>query len=446
MESGQLTTWDCVWFGSYPQSEIAPSDPAYVGLESARWDALGDATVDGVRYHRVSKDDATSSGGWSDDGYGDATYRYFRYEPVKWRVLETSDGTALVVADVALDNRLYNTKYWDVTWETCSLRSWLNGYGASSNQPSVSYTSAGFLDRVFSADERGAILETTVTNVDYTDDLTPVGNDTQDRVFLLNEAEVSDVGHGFSTGKARQCKLSDYARAMGALKERSSSSETYGNCWWLLRLSGPVPYSSFINNSGDISRGFSVNNGTIAVRPALNLNLSSPFVQPAGLVSSDGAVDESAMTGNPFADVTDDTPYVDDILWLADQKVSEGWILPDGTREFRPNANVKRGDMAAFLFRLAKQWSVLGASDDWAPEDATKAKFTDVNEETAHSQAIWWMAENGISAGWDVGGGRPSSAPTPTSSAATLRPSWGVSPRRPRDGGAPRSTRGPSST
>ena len=108
---------------------------------------------------------------------------------------------------------------------------------------------------------------------------------------------------------------------------------------------------------------------------------------------------------NPFIDVTASTAHYEDILWLAEQGISTGWVTPAG-KEFRPNANVKRGDMAAFLFRLAKQWGALGASDDWAPEPSTMAKFTDVAAGTSHSQAIWWMAENGISAGWAVGGGK----------------------------------------
>ena len=57
-----------------------------------------------------------------------------RYEPIKWRVLNRNGNDALLLADVALDDQKYNTDYAKVTWETSSMRSWLNGYGA------VSYT------------------------------------------------------------------------------------------------------------------------------------------------------------------------------------------------------------------------------------------------------------------------------------------------------------------
>ena len=40
------------------------------------------------------------------------------------------------------------------------------------------------------------------------------------------------------------------------------------------------------------------------------------------------------------------------VLWLAEQGISQGWDMKDGTFEFRPYANVARADMAAFLHRM----------------------------------------------------------------------------------------------
>ena len=53
-----------------------------------------------------------------------------------------------------------------------------------------------------------------------------------------------------------------------------------------------------------------------------------------------------------FVDVTAVTTFSDDIAWLAATGVSAGWTEADGTRTYRPNDPVKRGDMAAFLHRL----------------------------------------------------------------------------------------------
>ncbi|MDO4806479.1 MAG: DUF6273 domain-containing protein, partial [Coriobacteriales bacterium] len=290
MQSKQVATWDCVWLGSYPQTEVTSADPLYGVLRSADWDESDDATVGGERYRRISKSDATYSGWWSDDGYGSAAYRYFRYEPVKWRVLEVYGATALAVADVALDCQRYNANDAGVTWETSGIRYWLNGYGASANQSGTDFSGRGFLDVAFSPAERGAILTTDVANKANTQYNTDGGNDTTDRVFLLSEAEVYDTSHGFVSScdtddEARRCKPSGYARAMGAWRPTS-----VGNCCWWLRSPGLYAYcAAYVYSDGYVLRhGGNVNNGSDAVRPALNLDLTSAHLLAAGTVSSDG--------------------------------------------------------------------------------------------------------------------------------------------------------------
>lgn len=47
-------------------------------------------------------------------------------EKIEWLVLEVKDGKALVISKYALDCKPYNTSSTNVTWETCSLRNWLN--------------------------------------------------------------------------------------------------------------------------------------------------------------------------------------------------------------------------------------------------------------------------------------------------------------------------------
>ena len=47
-------------------------------------------------------------------------------EDVECLILEVKDGKALVISKYALDCRQYSTSHTDVTWETCTLRKWLN--------------------------------------------------------------------------------------------------------------------------------------------------------------------------------------------------------------------------------------------------------------------------------------------------------------------------------
>ncbi|MBW3091136.1 S-layer homology domain-containing protein [Bifidobacterium miconisargentati] len=94
-----------------------------------------------------------------------------------------------------------------------------------------------------------------------------------------------------------------------------------------------------------------------------------------------------------FEDVTDATSHADDIYWLAKKGISTGWNNPDGTKVFRPTAQVTRQDYAAFLYRLAGSPAI----------GATSKSFSDVNASTPHHDAILWAASNGIINGYGDG-------------------------------------------
>ena len=90
-------------------------------------------------------------------------------EPVKWRVLSSTGGQLFLLADQNLDVFQYHTEEETVTWETSTMRSWLNGYRASSNtggDNGTDYTGDNFLDAAFSAKEQNAIVVTAVVNDD----------------------------------------------------------------------------------------------------------------------------------------------------------------------------------------------------------------------------------------------------------------------------------------
>ena len=175
-------------------------------------------------------------------------------ENVEWLVLEIKDGKALVISKYALDCKQYNTSYTDVTWETCTLRKWLNN---------------DFINAAFSADEKAMIPTVTVSadkNPDYN---TNPGNATQDQVFLLSIPEANKY---FNSDSARQCKPTDYAFANGVYVNSSN-----GNCWWWLRSPGHYQDSdASVRSGGDVGEfGSDVNRGVNAVRPALWIDLSA---------------------------------------------------------------------------------------------------------------------------------------------------------------------------
>ena len=103
---------------------------------------------------------------------------------------------------------------------------------------------------------------------------------------------------------------------------------------------------------------------------------------------------------NIFTDVNMDGDYHQvDILWLANNNISEGWLEADGTKTFRPLNEVARADMAAFIRRLAKKYNISDA-DTYTPTDEDLNAFKDVDKDTPHYEDILWLYHSGISTGW----------------------------------------------
>lgn len=175
-------------------------------------------------------------------------------EKIEWIVLEKGDDRMLLLSKYALDCKSYHTTYEDITWEECTLRSWLN---------------EDFMDEAFNNEEANMIPTVTVSadkNPDY--DTNP-GNATQDKVFLLSIKEVNEY---FSADAQRKCKATDYAEEQGVWVNDSN-----GCVWWWLRSPGGNQLSAAHGGKygGVDEYGGGVFSVTRAVRPALWINLDS---------------------------------------------------------------------------------------------------------------------------------------------------------------------------
>ena len=181
-------------------------------------------------------------------------------EAIEWTVLDKDGMSLLLISKQALDCQQYNTSYTDVTWESCSLRKWMNGT---------------FLNKAFNAEEQAQIQNTTVSadkNPEYN---TNPGNATTDKVFLLS---INEVEKYFNSDEARKCAPTAYAKAQGAYTSDSyKTASGAATCWWWLRSPGSSQGSAATVNHGGsvICNGYSVIYDTDAVRPALWINLDS---------------------------------------------------------------------------------------------------------------------------------------------------------------------------
>ncbi len=205
----------------------------------------------GTKYLGVKMNDYRASGVYSlrrpimDNGYFTTEVYWFKYEPIKWRILTTSGNSAYIMSDIALDffsmqpdrkgeNRdgLY-AEYNNSTgvpegiyannWEYSFIRGWLN---------------ETFYNEVFNDLQKEIIKTTRLDNTarscnpneypkyygyaenagknKYADQC----KDTDDKIFLLSLRDVTTTEYGFNKDvlaedSARNLKASDFAKFHG---------------------------------------------------------------------------------------------------------------------------------------------------------------------------------------------------------------------------------------
>ena len=266
------------------------------------------ATGTGKAIQLVTNDGAGNiSGGQADNIYF-GTYQQssdgsggYNTDPVKWRVLSNANRQLFLLSDQNLDVFQYHTEQEDVTWETSTMRSWLNGYDASKNtggSTGTDYTSDNFLGSAFSDKEQAAIAQTTVVNDPNTDYDTDGGNNTTDRIFLLSIEEADNHSYFPRYSSSRFSTNTAYVAGGGKL---GSGGE---NNWWWLRSPGfnNKMAASIDEEGGDLYEGNPVNDKSFAVRPAFNLNLSSVLFTSAatGGKPDGGLTAVDAYAGNEW--------------------------------------------------------------------------------------------------------------------------------------------------
>ena len=184
-------------------------------------------------------------------------------EAIEWIVLDVQDGKALLLSKYALDTKPLNTEYVDITWEQCTLRSWLN---------------QDFLKAAFSDMEQSAILTTHVDNgkaQGYGGYDTTGGNDTEDQIFLLSYKE-SDLY--FASNEDRMCVPTDYAVVNGVwTNDYFQVNGRPTGVWWLRSPGFDQYYAALVRSGGSLDCDH-VNFVGYVVRPAFWLNLESGII------------------------------------------------------------------------------------------------------------------------------------------------------------------------
>ena len=177
-------------------------------------------------------------------------------EPIEWLVLARDGDKALLLSKYALDHQSFMPFYEPVTepftWESCSLRQWLN---------------STFLNAAFSAEEQRRLLTTAVITAPGGRKGSENPFTTEDRVFLLSDTEV------YAYFSSEAATVTDYtAYALSKDPWAGNATAPAPAIWWLRTTDGGNHPDS-VYTRGGVGEGARSYEGEY-VRPAIWVDMS----------------------------------------------------------------------------------------------------------------------------------------------------------------------------
>ena len=306
---------DIVEFGSYPQSRVTDSslvsalnkaskkwvsygyysgDGSDGSMKPGDWMKYADFAYNGTKYravtfsqYRPSFASTLSSSSYTDqddNGYTPNNIYYFKYEPLKWLVLDPLTG--LVLCESIIDSQAYSNTVYDygtdpyhpgptpAYWNDAEHTHYANDYATSSIR---AWLNDDFFNTAFSSSQKVSILTSELDNKAHSTSYSEYDSKTTyDKVFLLSWSEMQNTAYGFpantSSSPARQARGTDYAKCQGLAVDLSSKCSTQR-----LRSAGSISGDAcIVDSDGDLWNSWNVDCTDFGVRPAIKIsNLAS---------------------------------------------------------------------------------------------------------------------------------------------------------------------------
>ncbi len=281
-DGNESATGDYILFGSYPQTKVTDASiiSALGEFDESTWASYGyyisgqvsdhmyyiDKEYNGEKYRGVyftsyrpnsCGNSSSASNSYQDDnGYVTSTVYWFKYEPIKWLIVEESNGKATLVADLILDSQQYDPAGSN-NYAESTIRAWLN---------------ETFYNTAFNELQQSIIQTVEVDNsaasTGYSSNQYACEN-TTDKIFLMSYVEATTW---FTRNSAREKQGSDYAKSQGLWV--STSSSFLGNgLYWLRSPRSDSGSGARVVGSDGIFKYYSVRNTFIGVLPALVIEL-----------------------------------------------------------------------------------------------------------------------------------------------------------------------------
>ena len=168
-------------------------------------------------------------------------------EILKWKIIDIRGSHAMALSVELVDCRKFDEDGGQVTWESSSIRKWLNN---------------DFANEAFSTEERKRVSGARLANPDNPEYGTPGCGDTKDRVFLLSIDEAEQL---LPIDDERCAEPTEYAESCGA-----------NQFWWLRSPGLKDTHAAYVGGDGKINKGGSKSNLVArSIRPALFLKTES---------------------------------------------------------------------------------------------------------------------------------------------------------------------------
>ncbi len=268
---------DYIYFGEYPQT-VKANDVTITETQDSRGYYLGS---DGCYYAKVLAQPASGPSFKFSTGATISSYTtyYFKVEPIRWRILSESNGTAFILCDSIIANSAYQSSWYQsgTNWYTNANGAPADTYANNYQYSEIrAWLNAQFYETAFS-DLQQALIQTVLVDNSAASTTSAANSyvceNTQDKIFLLSYKEAMNSAYGMGSKEARQMIISDYGRATGVYMATDSSY--YGNGNWWLRS----PRDNASNQACTVSTGgytdqiVAVSNQNYGVVPALWIRL-----------------------------------------------------------------------------------------------------------------------------------------------------------------------------
>ena len=247
---------DHIEFGSYPQTRVEETGELAAAADAAQWRSYGyysggdwwcdgqmtpgdwmrfaDFFCGGEKYRAViftqyrpyetgeTPYTTESSNAQYKNGYTSGTVYYFRYEPLNWRVLDPE--THLVMCESIVDAQAFQNVLWEKYisylereyYKDGAFTVYANDYEASSIRFWLNHD---FYYTAFTGTQRAKIMTTQLDygEPEYLSEQIGAYSETDDRIFLLSYAEVTNTDYGFTLSDSycyppRLALSTDYAK------------------------------------------------------------------------------------------------------------------------------------------------------------------------------------------------------------------------------------------